>query len=1040
MTDYEKLININLQIEHNKNDLNPVKGFKLYLFEALYLIQQYHGRYKFLDILLTIFEFIQLIAFPMDKIFDESWGNHWVKTIGNTFRFSQLIYFWKGTSFFIISYIMICIYMVIFLSIFFYVLIKSVSKASIHVIKFLVMLFQIQTILNVPFLRTLFSVFICKNDIFEGSSEIKCKSGIHIILIVISTILIMIYKLIILIFHSTFYEFGVQPNKLKSGYGSSTEILLDLTKLILIIIYQFISHQMALSIITLVLSIILLFHFLIMQPYSSGFTMKLYLSLYSLFCWSCILCIASILLKNSNFKSGIVLLILGYPLILIIICLQEIEFSIDKYFSIYLSNARGGYNSLLEIEYFLKLEDSLTEKIKTKEFKLLFSYITDYEAKCTDENCHLKSFMKIPFKTENFETLKILLLQHAELLYKRSISKYPNNIKLRIGYILFLFKKLNKKLKGKNEIILLDRFDINWECSYLIYNLKKFINNSANDKDGIKEIINNEKLYQSMSSKEIAIEIKSLIEKILNDYVSFWNIMLTHDRDKNENFIRLSHLGEDIKSLNRELHNNIKSYVDLDLLDQETIKIYIQYLKEIINNNEKANIFNNKISDDENIKHQYDELNFYELNFNELSRNEDYKYIIINLLNNKIYNVSFPVCKIFGYTKEELIGVPFTILFPEIYKNERKLFFQKKIEDYKEKLLIKNNKINSEAWIDNSFAIDKAQYLVPIKLKWFLISNEDDKIYGLGNIFLENKKLINDLDQETVYILTDKNLIIQNFSSNAQKILRFDSSDTIINCNISNYITELNENMINEFELRNEKEESNISNTKKKSRKSRRMTIYIKTDILKKYNYLNQNSMKVIHWKSNDTIKENNALKNSNFDINNNNHEFTSSSIKSPRKGRSSENLIFLDKNKINNSYNNDRNTPPTINKGINFTNIYSSDMNKFKFLKETNSKEKENPNLLKQKEQMLKMIVKETKFNDHKVGYIFMFKLYINKEEEKKNINDGMNNLASSQDIKNMNISEISLMSFGEDKKNIITVPKTFSVLILILKIIIHF
>ena len=197
---------------------------------------------------------------------------------------------------------------------------------------------------------------------------------------------------------------------------------------------------MALSIITLVLSIILLFHFLIMQPYSSGFTMKLYLSLYSLFCWSCILCIASILLKNSNFKSGIVLLILGYPLILIIICLQEFEFSIDKYFSIYLSNARGGYNSLLEIEYFLKLEDSLTEKIKTKEFKLLFSYITDYEAKCTDENCHLKSFMKIPFKTENFETLKILLLQHAELLYKRSISKYPNNIKLRIGYILFLFK------------------------------------------------------------------------------------------------------------------------------------------------------------------------------------------------------------------------------------------------------------------------------------------------------------------------------------------------------------------------------------------------------------------------------------------------------------------------------------------------------------------------------------------------------------------------------------------------------------------------
>ena len=73
--------------------------------------------------------------------------------------------------------------------------------------------------------------------------------------------------------------------------------------------------------------------------------------------------------------------------------MQDLEFSIDKYFSLYLSNARGGYNSLLEIEYFLKLEDSLAEKIKTKEFKLLFSYISDFESKCTDQNCHLKNFI-----------------------------------------------------------------------------------------------------------------------------------------------------------------------------------------------------------------------------------------------------------------------------------------------------------------------------------------------------------------------------------------------------------------------------------------------------------------------------------------------------------------------------------------------------------------------------------------------------------------------------------------------------------------------
>ena len=41
MFDFEKLININLKVAQTKDELSPLKGFKLYLFEALYSIQQY---------------------------------------------------------------------------------------------------------------------------------------------------------------------------------------------------------------------------------------------------------------------------------------------------------------------------------------------------------------------------------------------------------------------------------------------------------------------------------------------------------------------------------------------------------------------------------------------------------------------------------------------------------------------------------------------------------------------------------------------------------------------------------------------------------------------------------------------------------------------------------------------------------------------------------------------------------------------------------------------------------------------------------------
>ena len=395
MFDADKLININLQVAHTKDELIPLTGFKLYLFEGLHLIQQYHGRYKFWDIIFLIFEFIQLIAFPLDKIFDESWGNHWVNTIGNFFRYFQLIFIWRETIFFVIAYIITCIYVILLIALFLHIIIKSMTKVSPSIIKFLVLMIEIQNILNIPILRTLFSVLLCKNDVIEVISEIKCQSGIHIFLIVFSVVLIVINKLIVIIFHSTLYEFGINSNKLKSGYSSANAILYDLTKLILIIIYHFISHQMALAIITLLFSIILLINFLRTQPYSNGFTMKLYLILYTFFCWSCIICIASILLKNSNFRSGIVLLILGYPLIIIIVYVKDWDFSFDKYFSLYSSDFRNGYNSLLEIEYFLKLEDSLAEKIKTKQFKMLFSYIINYEDKCTDSDCYLKRFMKI---------------------------------------------------------------------------------------------------------------------------------------------------------------------------------------------------------------------------------------------------------------------------------------------------------------------------------------------------------------------------------------------------------------------------------------------------------------------------------------------------------------------------------------------------------------------------------------------------------------------------------------------------------------------
>ena len=629
MAEFEKLIELDLQIRHHNEKIVFNEGFKLYLFESLYSIQQYYGLYNFLDLIFTIFEFIQLMTFPMDKVFNKSWGDNWVNIIGNFFNYFQLIHLWNGTTFFIITYIITCIYIIILISFFCHIIIKSISskKKSKIIIKGLALMLQLLSVISIPFLRTLFSIFTCENESLKISKEIECKGVIHYILIIISILFIIIFKSFIILIHCTIYEFGHNSNILKSGYTSSTNIILDITKLLLVIVYQFISNEIILSIITLILSIIILIHFLITQPYSHEFTMKLYSILYINFCWSCIICIISIFLRNSKFKSGIVLLILGYPLISILLCLKGGDFSAEKLLSFILYYKNNEYYTLLNIEYFLKLEDSLAEKIKSKEYKLLISYILNHESKCSNQNCYIKMFMKIPFKVTNFDTLKVLLLQHAELLYKNGISKQPYNIKLRISYILFLIKRMNKKLKGKNELLLLNKFEKNLECSFIIYKIQKYLDENEES----EEVEKNINYSQSISNKLISNEIKTLINNILINYIKFWNILLESNWNNPENFAEMNELGQEIKLLNNELHKNINSLESWNLLDQDTIKIYINYLKEIINNNEQANIFNKKLLDADEDKPTYDDINLYQLNYEEMSKNEDYKYIIINL-------------------------------------------------------------------------------------------------------------------------------------------------------------------------------------------------------------------------------------------------------------------------------------------------------------------------------------------------------------------------------------------------------------------------
>ena len=109
---------------------------------------------------------------------------------------------------------------------------------------------------------------------------------------------------------------------------------------------------MALGLIIFCLSAFLLFNFISKNAFINNTVMKLYFTLYLVFFWSGFVCLVVLLLKNSQFEGGILLLLLEYPFIILAITSKELENSMERIFEYVGDKYKDGYKVLMEIEYF----------------------------------------------------------------------------------------------------------------------------------------------------------------------------------------------------------------------------------------------------------------------------------------------------------------------------------------------------------------------------------------------------------------------------------------------------------------------------------------------------------------------------------------------------------------------------------------------------------------------------------------------------------------------------------------------------------------
>ena len=659
------------------------------------------------------------------------------------------------------------------------------------------------------------SLFYCKNGKSYYNSELSCRNNTYFYVLTPFSIFALIIQIFIsFITVSVYYQPEYIINKKKNYIlikrNSSSDIAFLFCKIFIIsilVFFQSESEKWEIIIFFCVLTFFNAYFNLFIQEFSNLIIKRLnnFLSL-SLFITFLILLIEKIFQKL-KFSGGIYLYIISL-LINALFCIYHSKISTD-FLAINFNDINSSLDCLKYIKKYLKIID---EKDISRDNLLIFnSFIQKTEEVCTNKRCAFKKYLESLSKG-NYS--KYLLLQYGEKLFKLSISKFPEDVILRINYIIFLFTRINKKKEAKKELISINPVIFSFNDNFNLYLCEKylkeyFILNNEQNKEKIETI----NMMQALKYKNYLNEFKILLLKSSSLYYDFWSALYNYHIQGIEDFTKLNDIGNQLNKLIENIENLFIKLNEIKKNDYEIVKLYEIFSKNILNDEEKYSKYNN-ISKNLSIYNRIKtkEIDFSNFNLGLINESDEKNLLIVSIDEKHkgiIKNISLKACLIFGYQKDEIIGKNMNILIPELFqKIYIKLFndmSDKTKNEFYNNLL---NKINYKPEFIETYACgkNKSKYLIPLHLKFYLVQTEENELVYIIEI------INNNLYKEEIYhdfnihdnsnicsVLTNNNLIIQTFTSNCVDILKFNSNIINSNYDIISFIKHFDD----EFQLNN---------------------------------------------------------------------------------------------------------------------------------------------------------------------------------------------------------------------------------------------
>lgn len=791
------------------NEKTNSSNIKTTIFEVLIIMLRTQEISMLVEALLLGSELMQYLGFPLNSNFNYIWKKtETVKTLAQFTKYFEItIYFESTPEVYLFAFYLMVLLVVLIITNLIYVTISVLRKKFTVVWPLRILRSAVSfiiTILFMPIIEVFVSIVDCiKIDdklVIIYNPDIVCWTGQHYIHVIMGILFAILFCIVSLVVQMCYFESRFNLHDHGAKANARADCFLTISKIINIMLksffYQYKHLHWAILIISWAITYLMFYFYYNFHPDYDEKAHRIKIIVIGIYLWANTVIIIGKIFENSEFDNCVELLFLGSFIIIAYFLLSSQE--ITRIVSKDISLAKTSHDALLQIRTFIFLiENSKHERQSKIELNGLISTLSQN----TDSSKHkyFKSYLerKSKSKIENVS----FLYQHVKNLYQESIYKFPFSVELRISYAYFLLDIVQNKNLALIQLEIAFKSKPAFDEQFTIYRCKKLIEASNFQENASLDIISN------IAYKNYFNQFKSSIQQTTNLYIEFWTFLLNpqHQNDY-ENLVKLNELGTKINFEIEEVNASYKKMKEIKANDFQAIKLYSEFLFQILNEKDKSNDLKRTLNEMEtminqiNDNQEYDIENFSLNNFNNQTSIENYNVMVVSAETDnvgQILNVTSGICLLFGYTKRDLQGVNVNKLLPNVMQENHKCVLETKAYDFKN---LMNNNLGSKATFQMGvphkrvFACTKAKYLVPIDMdiKIFYSMEQSECAY-----FCKINKV--NLDSEVCQFFVDKDLNIQLSTANAISLTGVNVKEmNDKNSKIYDYIIEIK----NEYDLK----------------------------------------------------------------------------------------------------------------------------------------------------------------------------------------------------------------------------------------------